>query len=255
MRVFGCRAFILTPREKRLKWDPKAREGMFMGYEEASKAYRVYDIEADQVVISRDITFDESTFDFSMDRPSDNDEDAELDLDLLAINEDDVRQTVYKQTGKRKSEARPGMSRSARPRTGLEQASAPEHVSNRHQKRRSSAPETMSDDEEDASVYDQDDDSTPPTFWRASANAVEATDLAEPVTFQDAINGPDQAHWRNAVKAELKSMHLRGVFRAAKLPRGQGAIGTKWLFKIKPKADGSVEKYKARLVAKGFKQK
>uniref|UniRef100_A0AAV1TH64 Reverse transcriptase Ty1/copia-type domain-containing protein n=1 Tax=Peronospora matthiolae TaxID=2874970 RepID=A0AAV1TH64_9STRA len=226
-----------------------------MGYEEASKAYRVYDIEADQVVISRDITFDESTFDFSMDRPIDDDEDAELDLDLLAINEDDVRQTVYKQTGKRKSEARPGMSRSARFRTGLEQASAPEHVSNRHQKRRSSAPETMSDDEEDASVYDQDDDSTPPTFWRASANAVEATDLAEHVTFQDAINGPDQAHWRNAVKAELKSMHLRGVFRAAKLPRGQGAIGTKWVFKIKRKADGSVEKYKARLVAKGFKQK
>uniref|UniRef100_A0AAV1VBB0 Polyprotein n=1 Tax=Peronospora matthiolae TaxID=2874970 RepID=A0AAV1VBB0_9STRA len=255
MRVFGCRAFILTPREKRLKWDPKAREGMFMGYEEASKAYRVYDIEAGQVVISRDITFDESTFDFSMDRPSDDDEDAELDLDLLAINEDDVRQTVYKQTGKRKSEARPGMSRSARPRTGLEQASAPEHVSNRHQKRQSSAPETMSDDEEDASVYNQDDASTPPTFWRASANAVEATDLAEPVTFQDAINGPDQAHWRNAVKAELKSMHLRGVFRAAKLPRGQGAIGTKWVFKIKRKADGSVEKYKARLVAKGFKQK
>uniref|UniRef100_A0AAV1U9U7 Integrase catalytic domain-containing protein n=1 Tax=Peronospora matthiolae TaxID=2874970 RepID=A0AAV1U9U7_9STRA len=216
MRVFGCWAFILTPREKRLKWDPKAREGMFMGYEEASKAYRVYDIEAGQVVISRDITFDESTFDFSMDRPSDDDEDAELDLDLLAINEDDVHQTVYKQTGKRKSEARPGMSRSARPRTGLEQASAPEHVSNRHQKRRSSAPETMSDEEEDANVYDQDDDSTPPTFWRASANAVEATDLAEPVTFQDAINCPDQAHWRNAVKAELKSMHLRGVFRAAK---------------------------------------
>uniref|UniRef100_A0AAV1TT31 Polyprotein n=1 Tax=Peronospora matthiolae TaxID=2874970 RepID=A0AAV1TT31_9STRA len=255
MRVFGCRAFILTPREKRLKWDPKACEGMFMGYEEASKAYRVYDIETDQVVISRDITFDESTFDFSMDRPSDDDEDAELDLDLLAINEDDVRQTVYKQTGKRKSETRPGMSRSARPRTGLEQASAPEHVSNCHQKRRSSAPETMSDDEEDTSVYDQDDDSTPPTFWRASANAVEATDLAEPVTFQDAINGPDQAHWRNAVKAELKSMHLRGVFRATKLPRGQGAIGTKWVFKIKRKADGSVEKYKARLVAKGFKQK
>uniref|UniRef100_A0AAV1V9F8 Polyprotein n=1 Tax=Peronospora matthiolae TaxID=2874970 RepID=A0AAV1V9F8_9STRA len=255
MRVFGCRAFILTPREKRLKWDPKAREGMFMGYEEASKAYRVYDIEADQVVISRDITFDESTFDFLMDRPSDDDEDAELDLDLLAINEDDVRQTVCKQTGKRKSEARPGMSRSARPRTRLEQASAPAHVSNRHQKRRSSAPETMSDDEEDASVYDQDDDSTPPTFWRAGANAVEATDLAEPVTFQDAINGPDQAHWRNAVKAELKSMHLRGVFRAAKLPRGQGAIGTTWVFKIERKADGSVEKYKARLVAKGFKQK
>uniref|UniRef100_H3H4R3 Reverse transcriptase Ty1/copia-type domain-containing protein n=1 Tax=Phytophthora ramorum TaxID=164328 RepID=H3H4R3_PHYRM len=50
-------------------------------------------------------------------------------------------------------------------------------------------------------------------------------------------------------------MRLRGLFRAAKLPSGQRAIGTKWLFKIKRKADGSIEKYKARLVAKGFKQK
>ena len=108
--------------------------GMFMGYEEASKAYRVYDIEASKVVISRDITFDESTFDFSVDRSKEDDEGAELDLNILAINDDDVRQAIYKQTGKRKSEATTGMSRSARPRTGLEQVSAPEHVSNRHQK-------------------------------------------------------------------------------------------------------------------------
>ncbi|KAG2763646.1 hypothetical protein PC112_g25720 [Phytophthora cactorum] len=59
MRVFGCRTYILTPKEKRLKWDPKARAGLFLGYEEVSKAYRLYDIEAGQVVISRDVNFDE----------------------------------------------------------------------------------------------------------------------------------------------------------------------------------------------------
>ena len=64
MRVFGCQTFILTPREKRRKWDPKARAGIFMGYEEVSKAYRVYDIEAKKVVISRDVNFDESAFGF-----------------------------------------------------------------------------------------------------------------------------------------------------------------------------------------------
>ncbi|KAF1322235.1 Integrase catalytic core protein, partial [Globisporangium splendens] len=50
-------------------------------------------------------------------------------------------------------------------------------------------------------------------------------------------------------------MRLRGVFRGAKLPNGQRAIGTKWVFKIKRNADGTIDKYKARLVAKGFKQK
>ena len=94
-----------------------------------------------------------------------------------------------------------------------------------------------------------------PVFWRASANAVEtASDLSEPSTFEAAVSGPDQVHWRKAIQAELKSMRLRGVFRAAKLPNGQHAIGTKWVFKIKRKADGSIEKYKARLVAKGFRQ-
>ena len=85
----------------------------------------------------------------------------------------------------------------------------------------------------------ENDDSelTPPAFWRASANAVEAKDLSEPATFQDAISGPDQLHWRKAIRAELDSMQLRGVFRAAKLPSGQQAIGAKWVFKIKRKAN------------------
>ncbi|KAG2810460.1 hypothetical protein PC113_g23763 [Phytophthora cactorum] len=234
MRVFGCRTYILTPKEKRLKWDPKARAGLFLGYEE--------------VVISRDVNFDESTFGLS---PPISDEDVDdLDFDSLDIDNDGSRQTEYKQAGKRKS--RPSdedeaarRPRAVRHRPGLEEASAPN----------GSSPHRADANEEEKSG-DQDEESTPPVFWRASANAVEATvDLSEPSTFQEAVNGPDQVHWRKAIRAELKSMRLRGVFRAAKLPNGHRAIGTKWVFKIKRKADGSTEKYKARLVAKGFKQK
>uniref|UniRef100_H3H7X9 Integrase catalytic domain-containing protein n=1 Tax=Phytophthora ramorum TaxID=164328 RepID=H3H7X9_PHYRM len=171
-----------------------------------------------------------------------------LDLD----DNDGPRQTSFKQAGKRKS--RPSgdddtarRSRPVRHRAGLEEASAPDVSSSRR---------AEPDEEEKSGDQDEDDDSTPPVFWRASANAVEAAaDLSEPTTFQEAVNGPDQVHWRKAIRAELKSMRLRGVFRAAKLPSGQRAIGTKWVFKIKRKADGSIEKYKARLVAKGFKQK
>ncbi|KAG2879434.1 Retrovirus-related Pol polyprotein from transposon TNT 1-94 [Phytophthora cactorum] len=249
MRVFGCRTYILTPKEKRLKWDPKARAGIFLGYEEVSKAYRLYDIEAGQVVISRDVNFDESAFGLS---PPISDEDVDdLDFDSLDIDTDNdsSRQTEYTQAGKRKScpsdeDEAARRPRAVRHRPGLEEASAPDSSSHR-----------VDADEEEKSG-DQDEESTPPVFWRASTNAVEATvDLSEPSTFQEAVNGPDQVHWRKAIRAELKSMRLRGVFRAAKLPNGQRAIGTKWVFKIKRKADGSIEKYKARLVAKGFKQK
>ena len=123
----------------------------------------------------------------------------------------------------------------------------------RQAKRRSGAPTSLENDQK--SDEEDGDDSTPPVFWRASANAVESVDLSEPTTFEDAVNGSDQVHWRKAIRAELDSMQLRGVFRATKLPTGQHTIGTKWVFKIKRKADGSIDKYKARLVAKGFKQK
>jgi hypothetical protein len=37
-------------------------------------------------------------------------------------------------------------------------------------------------------------------------------------------------------------------------PRGKSAIGCKWVYKIKTKSNGTIERYKARLVAKRYAQ-
>ena len=39
------------------------------------------------------------------------------------------------------------------------------------------------------------------------------------------------------------------------MPPSRKAIGCRWVFKVKRKADGTIERYKARLVAKGFSQR
>uniref|UniRef100_A0AAV1THG6 Reverse transcriptase Ty1/copia-type domain-containing protein n=1 Tax=Peronospora matthiolae TaxID=2874970 RepID=A0AAV1THG6_9STRA len=178
-----------------------------------------------RVVFSRDVNFDESTFGLAL--PITDEDTDDLDFDSLEL---DDKCQVKRSTSKQAMRQRPGLEES-------------------------SAPDTHTIQQEEDEETKNADASTPPVFWRASANAVEtAVDLSEPSTFEAAVSGPDQVHWREAIRAELESMRLREVFRAAKLPKGHRAIDTKWVFKIKRKADGSIDKYKARLVAKGFKQ-
>jgi len=38
-------------------------------------------------------------------------------------------------------------------------------------------------------------------------------------------------------------------------PRNKNVIGCKWIYRVKRKANGDIDRYKARLVAKGFHQR
>ena len=38
-------------------------------------------------------------------------------------------------------------------------------------------------------------------------------------------------------------------------PEGKSRVSSKWIYKIKHAANGSIEKYKTRFVARGFSQK
>ncbi|KAG8493453.1 hypothetical protein CXB51_010754 [Gossypium anomalum] len=60
--------------------------------------------------------------------------------------------------------------------------------------------------------------------------------------------------WKVAVYNELHALLQNHTWSLCSLPDNRRAIGCKWLFKIKKKADGSIDRYKARLVAKGFSQ-
>jgi hypothetical protein len=42
LSIFGCPIYIHVPKEKRTKLESYGRKGMFVGYNETSKAYRIY---------------------------------------------------------------------------------------------------------------------------------------------------------------------------------------------------------------------
>jgi hypothetical protein len=42
LRIFGCPVYIHVPNEKRTKMEPLGKKGVFVGYSENSKAYKIY---------------------------------------------------------------------------------------------------------------------------------------------------------------------------------------------------------------------
>ena len=53
--------YIHIPKEKRTKLDPLGKKGIFVGYSEISKAYRIYFPWFKKINISRDVTFDKDS--------------------------------------------------------------------------------------------------------------------------------------------------------------------------------------------------
>ena len=67
--------YIHIPKDKRTKLDPSGRKGIFVGYSESSKAYRIYFLGSKKIDISRDITVDEdSAYNKSRKRPTEEPE-------------------------------------------------------------------------------------------------------------------------------------------------------------------------------------
>uniref|UniRef100_A0A2N9GZL8 Integrase catalytic domain-containing protein n=1 Tax=Fagus sylvatica TaxID=28930 RepID=A0A2N9GZL8_FAGSY len=75
--------------------------------------------------------------------------------------------------------------------------------------------------------------------------------LHEPHTYREACTNP---LWQQAMIEELQALEKTHTWDLVDLPRGKSVIGCKWVYKIKTKSDGIIERYKAHLVAKGYAQ-
>ncbi|CAJ2640890.1 unnamed protein product [Trifolium pratense] len=60
--------------------------------------------------------------------------------------------------------------------------------------------------------------------------------------------------WKQAMDLEMEALDKNNTWELVSLPNGKKPVGCKWVYTVKYKADGSIERYKARLVAKGFTQ-
>ena len=73
----------------------------------------------------------------------------------------------------------------------------------------------------------------------------------EPSTRKEALASESKKEWVKAMDEEMKAMRDYGVWELVELPEGRKLVGVKWVFRVKLKEDGTVERFKARLTAKG----
>jgi hypothetical protein len=84
--------------------------------------------------------------------------------------------------------------------------------------------------------------------------ALKAVVEGTPVTYREAMTSSESPFWKAAMDAEILNIKANGTYKEYLTKPGEKAIGCRWVFRKKLKADGSLDKYKARLVAKGYLQ-
>ena len=221
LRVFGCNVYAHVPSEKRKKLDEKAVKGVFVGYLEGSKGYKIYVPETRKFIRSRDVKFRETSFGQSDLTP--DDDNTPDTLDVLNTSSKTSETTDY----------------------------VPAHVF-----------DSIPDDEEsdDAEQSDDEEVGTRPLRNRRNPNrygewaTIAAAVQPEPKTYKQAVKHEASKQWVEAMEKEFSSLRNHKTWKLVDLPPGRNALGCKWVYKIKWKANGEIEKYKARLVAQGYTQ-
>ena len=71
---------------------------------------------------------------------------------------------------------------------------------------------------------------------------------AEPQTYKKAISSSEGPLWKEAIKSVIDSIMQNHTWKLVDLPPWSKPLISKWIFKWKMKADGTIDKYKARFL-------
>ena len=268
LRVFGCLCYANTFLRNRHKFDPRAKPCIFLGYPYGMKGYKLYDLNLHTVFISKDVVFHENIFHFALKNPlSANDSVLHLPvpmhestislLDPLLSNPSPTSPNKQSSTSEPCISStldilpsEPSIPQPSRKSSRVKQTPGYLHDYHCHLATSTSDPTSSSTASgipySLSSVLSYDHLSPSQKFFSLSISA-----LVELTSYTQAVKHEE---WREAMNTEITALELNKTWTIVDLPASTHVIGCKWVYKVKLKSDGALERYKARLVAKGYNQ-
>ncbi|KAM2583718.1 hypothetical protein TB2_044793 [Malus domestica] len=277
LRVFGCLCYA-THTSPKHKFDVRAHKCLFVGYPSGQKGYRLYNLHTHQFFTSRDVVFHEHIFPFAH-HPPDTQPDEVVPVVPLPLTDTISDSSIFSQESSSSTISSP----TAFPPSPVSPQSPVSPPSPLPSPRpvnsispppalgrglRSKQPSVLLKDYDCSQVTTSPSKSTsssrsgthyPLSHYLSSSHLSPShqvfintiTRSVEPTSFAQAHLDP---HWQAAMQSELAALEQNHTWTLTSLPPGKRAIGSKWVYKIKHRSDGSIERYKARLVAKGYSQ-
>jgi len=286
LRNFGCLCYPTIPKVHRDKFEPRTNPHVFVGYPFGTKGYKVLCLTTKKIHVSREVIFHENVFPFVLSlhkgtfpsvlnsipfiQPYTNANDV-VDCDTTdnilshhispLRNDNDITepQLTYELPYSLPSPSpipEPGDTVRRSHRTHQ----IPKHLNDylcslpSHKTANTSAlvPTLQPSIMPLNTIFSNSSHVAPETLSPNSQLLVKnVCHDSEPSSYEEAALYPA---WQAVMTQEFEAFHNNKTWDLVPLPVGKKTIGCKWVYKVKHKADGSVERYKARLVVKGYTQ-
>ncbi|KAK2450481.1 putative mitochondrial protein [Trifolium repens] len=235
---FGCTCYILNNKAYKRKFDAKACKGIFIGYFERSKAYRVYNSETNTVEESIHVRFDDKEHDSKMSEQDDSY--AGIEYQYNYQNPEKASETIE--------------ASEAQMEEASDEAASEEH-DDVSEDETNEAPKTKfnyrSSHPEDLILGNKESPSKTRSAYQQSDSLLGLISMIEPKNVDEALTDDG---WIVAMQDELNQFQRNDVWDLVPRPPHKNIIGTKWVFRNKLNEQGEVVRNKARLVAQGYSQ-
>lgn len=266
LRTFGCAVFPnLRPYTKH-KLEPRSSLCIFLGYPSGYKGYRCYSVAKQKFYITDDAIFDEDKFPFQALSPTAVHSSSPRDLDDFIFtlpSPGDPTPQSHEQLPSSPDYSHPLFNDLQDHQSSIASDSLPtshdQHASD---------PSCPADNCSNSSPVQPVPPDSPahPMITRLRAGTIQRrhlrpdhtyalqTSLADHSTPTCFSQANKDSKWGTAMAEEFTALQHNHTWTLVPPPPQCNPIGCKWVYRVKLRADGTLERYKARLVAKGFHQ-